>query len=355
MLRIGAIAPDPKTKIVINCAGRTRSIIGAQTLIDFGIANPVVALENGTQGWTLSGLDLEHGAGRRYADGIGVADIAVRKARARALAEAHGVAFVTVAEATAWLADAARTTYLLDVRTAEELAASAVPGFAHAPGGQLVQATDQWVGVKGARLVLLDEEGVRAPVIAGWLRQLGHEACVLQGGVAAAAQVARRQRKVVSGLPAPVATAPDALAEALRQGTAQVIDLRPAMSYRARHIPQARWSIRPRIAAAVADISKTVVLIADEPGVAALAALDLAEAGCKDVRLLAGGHEAWRAADLPVVATPDDPPDADCIDFLFFTHGRHEGNAEAARQYLAWEIGLVGQVDAQERGVFRIT
>ena len=57
---------------------------------------------------------------------------------------------------------------------------------------------------------------------------------------------------------------------------------------------------------------------------------------------------------LPVVATPDDPPDADCIDFLFFTHGRHEGNAEAARQYLAWEIGLIAQLDAQERGVFRI-
>ena len=355
VLRIGAIAPDPKTKIVINCAGRTRSIIGAQTLIDFGIANPVVALENGTQGWTLAGLDLEQGASRRHADGIAAADLSARKARARALAEVHGVAFVTAAEAKGWLADASRTTYLLDVRTAEELAASAVPGFAHAPGGQLVQATDQWVGVKGARLVLLDEEGVRAPVNAGWLRQLGHEACVLQGGVAAAAQVARRQRKVVSGLPAPVATAPDALAEALRQGTAQVIDLRPAMSYRARHIPQARWSIRPLIANAVADTSKTIALVADERGVAALAALDLAEHGCRDIRLLEGGPEAWRNAGLPVVATPDDPPDADCIDFLFFTHGRHEGNAEAARQYLAWEIGLVGQVDAQERGVFRIT
>ncbi len=122
------------------------------------------------------------------------ADLAARKARARALAETHGVAFVTAADAKAWLADPKRTTYLLDVRTAEEFAASAVPGFAHAPGGQLVQATDQWVGVKGARLVLIDEEGVRAPVIAGWLRQLGHEASVLQGGVAAAAAVAWPQR-----------------------------------------------------------------------------------------------------------------------------------------------------------------
>ncbi len=355
VLRIGDIAPDPKTKIVVNCAGRTRSIIGAQILIDFGIANPVYALENGTQGWTLAGLTLENGASRRYADQAGGADMAARKARARAFAQSHGVSFVTAAQTKAWLADASCTTYLLDGRTAEELAASAVPGFAHAPGGQLVQATDQWVGVKGARLVLLDADEVRAPVIAGWLRQLGHEACVLQGGVAAATQVASAQRKAVSGPQAPAAIAPAALHDALRNGTAQVIDLRPAMSYRAGHIPQARWSIRPRLANVVAQGgAKVVVLVADEPAVAALAALDLAEAGCADVRLLAGGHEAWRAAGLPVVATPDDPADADCIDFLFFTHGRHEGNAEAARQYLAWEIGLIAQLDVQERGAFRI-
>jgi 3-mercaptopyruvate sulfurtransferase SseA len=115
------------------------------------------------------------------------------------------------------------------------------------------------------------------------------------------------------------------------------------------------WSIRPRIAAAVPDPTKTVVLIVDdELDVAALAAMDLAEAGVHDVRLLAGGHEAAGAAGLPVVSTPDKPGDADCIDFLFFTHGRHEGNADAARQYLAWEVALVAQLDAQERASFSV-
>jgi 3-mercaptopyruvate sulfurtransferase SseA len=88
--------------------------------------------------------------------------------------------------------------------------------------------------------------------------------------------------------------------------------------------------------------------------VAALAAIDLAEAGAKDVRLLAGGHEAWRSAGLPVAASAQSPTDAECIDFVFFTHGRHEGNEAAARAYLAWEIGLVDRLDSQERGVFRI-
>jgi hypothetical protein len=86
--------------------------------------------------------------------------------------------------------------------------------------------------------------------------------------------------------------------------------------------------------------------------IAALAAIDLGEAGFQDVRLLAGGHDAARRMGLPVVASPDNPADADCLDFLFFTHRRHEGDQTAARQYLAWEIGLIDQLDAQERGAF---
>ena len=77
------------------------------------------------------------------------ADAAALEARRAELAAAHGAAFVAPARPTGWLADASRTTYLLDVRTPEEFAAHAVPGFVHAPGGQLIQATDQWVGVAG--------------------------------------------------------------------------------------------------------------------------------------------------------------------------------------------------------------
>ena len=126
------------------------------------------------------------------------------------------------------------------------------------PGGQLVQAADQWIGVKGARIVLIDGEGVRAPVIASWLRQLGHEACVLAGGVAAA--LARPWPVIANPSPLPpTAISARELADALQRDAAVLIDLRSAMSYRAGHIAQARWSIRPRIAAAMVDVGKTVV------------------------------------------------------------------------------------------------
>jgi rhodanese-related sulfurtransferase len=360
-VRIASLVPDPKTKIVVNCAGRTRSIIGAQTLIDIGLPNPVYALENGTQGWFLAGLTLDHGAARRYGT-TPAKELGPLRARVRALAEARGVSLVSAGEVADWLADRARTTYLLDVRAPEEIAASAVPGFAAAPGGQLVQATDQWIGTRGARIVLLDAEEVRAPMTAQWLRQLGHEAYVLAGGVGAAAPLAALRNVAATCWTDPDPIAPSELAARLGDGSARLIDLRPSMGYRKEHIAGATWSIRPRIAAALADAGsvpgsasgQTVVLVADEPGLAALAAVDLAEAGVRDIRLLAGDLVAARAAGLPVVATPDTPDDADSIDFLFFTHDRHDGNAAAARQYLAWELGLLDQLDDQERSIFSV-
>jgi rhodanese-related sulfurtransferase len=350
VLRIRDIAPDPETKIVVNCAGRTRSIIGAQTLIDFGVPNPVYALENGTQGWFLAGLELARNADRRY--GEARAETEVQRSQAQRFAQACGAPSVAASAAHAWLADPTRTTYLVDVRTAEEFAADGLAGFVHALGGQLVQATDQWVGVRGARIVLYDREAVRAPVIAGWLRQLGHEAYWLADGAASSSFVWRRSDAGVEPR-VPPSISVDEAAPALRAGAATVLDLRPGMAYRKGHIAGAAWAIRPKIGPERPPAG-TIILVADEPDLAALAALDLAEAGLKDIRLLAAGHAAWCAAGLPVETSPDRPTDAECIDFLFFTHDRHDGNAEAARQYLAWEIGLLAQLDDQERGVFRL-
>lgn len=347
-LRIGGIVPSPRTRIVVNCAGRTRSIIGAQTLIDFGVPNEVVALENGTQGWFLAGQEVQKGADKRYPAGATGSELEKRRERARALMKERGIREVDAATVAGWLADATRSTFVLDVRTAEEFKADALPGSVHAEGGQLIQATDQWVGVKGARLVLLDSEGVRAPMVAAWLVQLGHDAVVLAGGTASGLVVMRPAGKADATLPRLATITPAELAGM----TATLLDLRASATYQAGHIPGAKWSIRPRITVH-AKAEGPIVLVGEEP-VARAAAHDLAAAGAKDIRLLAGGVEAWRKTGQPLATSADTPPDAERIDFIFHTHRRHDGDAEAARAYLAWEVGLVPQLDAQERGSFRI-
>jgi len=362
-LRIDAIVPDPKTRIVVNCAGRTRSIIGAQTLIDLGIPNEVVALENGTQGWFLAGYENERGASRKYPQpSLSGEKLAERRARAAAHAARCGVRAATAADVRAWLADASRTTYLLDVRTAEEVAAQPIAGFVHAPGGQLQQATDQWVGVKGARIVLADGEGVRAPMVAAWLCQLGHEAFVLEDrdnaqSIGASIPAGRRPRgpEMLKARAQELhAVTPQGLSALLWSGGAVALDLRASQDYREGHVPGSTWAIRPRIAQAVTDVAQPVVLIADNAEIAAAASLDLTELGVKEISVLAGGAKAWRADGQSLNSTPDNPPDSDRIDFVFHTHQRHDGNVEAARAYLAWEVDLVERLDDQERGVFRI-
>jgi rhodanese-related sulfurtransferase len=178
VLRAQQIAHDPDTLIIVNCAGRTRSIIGTQSLINAGLPNKVVALRNGTIGWTLAGQDLQRGAERRAKIG----SVGDAKARARAVAYKAGVRHIAPADAALLASDAARTLYRFDVRSAEEYAAGHVPGFRHYPGGQLVQETDMAAPVRGARILLADNIGPRADMTASWLSQMSWEVYVLDGG-----------------------------------------------------------------------------------------------------------------------------------------------------------------------------
>ena len=182
--RVHDLVADPETPVVVNCAGRTRSIIGAQSLINAGLPNPVMALENGTMGWQLAGLTLDHGQDRR-APVPSVAGLEKAKAAAAGVAERFGVRRITMEGLADWQAEAeVRTLYLLDVRTPEEFEAGHLPGSRSAPGGQLVQASDEYLGVLGARIVLIDDTGVRATMTASWLLQMGWtEVAVLEGGL----------------------------------------------------------------------------------------------------------------------------------------------------------------------------
>jgi rhodanese-related sulfurtransferase len=185
VLRAGRAAPDPETTIIVNCAGRTRSIIGTQSLINAGVANKVLALRNGTIGWTLAGQNLEHGADRR--GGIGLFEAA--NTNARDVAYRAGVRHLGIEEAVAMQGQTHRTLYRFDVRAAEEYAAGHIAGFRHYPGGQLVQEIDMAAPVRGARILLTDDKSVRADMTASWLAQMGWESYVLDGGYDRALEV----------------------------------------------------------------------------------------------------------------------------------------------------------------------
>jgi rhodanese-related sulfurtransferase len=178
VLRAGEAAPNPETTIVVNCAGRTRSIIGTQSLINAGVPNKVVALRNGTIGWTLAKHTLERSAIRRG----GIGTYANANANARDVAYRAGVRRIGVDDLARLQAQHTRTLYRFDVRDAEEFSAGHIAGFRHYPGGQLVQEIDMAAPVRGARIVLTDSLSIRAEMTASWLAQMGWEIFVLDGG-----------------------------------------------------------------------------------------------------------------------------------------------------------------------------
>lgn len=342
---------DTETPVVINCAGRTRSIIGAQTLSWLGIKNPVYALENGTQGWRLAGLSLEHGSKRYYPQET-KADTSLGTA-ARQVAESHGAAAIDESTLNDWLVDEQRTTFVFDIRTEEEYREDGPAGAVHAPGGQLIQASDHWVGVQGARVVLIDDDECRAPVVASWLSLMGVDVAWLRGGKESWGSLRNVTGQAESNLLL-TALREVELAEALNLETL-ILDARPSMQYRQGHLPGSRWVNRSLLNEQLTDIDfqRRIVIVADKKHAACLA-IELKAQGFNNIGWLVPALEDWGSKGVTLESTPEKPDDDSCIDFLFFVHDRHDGNLEASRRYLAWETGLLAQLDDQERSTFTI-
>jgi len=342
--RVPGMLARPSTTVVVNCAGRTRSILGAESLRRAGLPNRVVALRNGTMGWELAGFTCNRGRDERYAAGT-PADAAETLSRARRFAEGVGVRWTDRAGLAAMQAEAGRSTYLLDVRDPAEFAAGHVPGSASAPGGQLVQATDGWVAVRGARIVLVDDTGTRAAMTAGWLRQLGGwEVFVLTDGLQGPLETGAVTPRLPDALrPEIPRVAPDAV----RAGAVAVVDLARSLAFRAGHIPGAIWGVRTRLDAVLPRLpaGRPVAVAAPSPDLAALGAAELRALGVAEVAVLEGGTAAWQAAGFALESGRTDPPDAACIDAYLRPYDRNSGVEDAMRAYLAWEIDLVHAVE----------
>ncbi|AOJ15752.1 rhodanese-related sulfurtransferase [Burkholderia vietnamiensis] len=359
VLRVRALAPNPATQVVVNCAGRTRSIIGTQSLINAGLPNPVAALRNGTIGWTLAGQTLEHGAARRFPDDVEPAQRDAARRAARAVAERAGVPRITLTELAA-LDEPGRTLYRFDVRTPEEYEAGHLPGFLGTPGGQLVQETDHHAAVRGARIVLADDDGVRADMTASWLAQMGWDVRVLEPVDPAAFSERGQPPRAVPAAPQAAEVAPATLGGWLREagaGEIAIVDVTTSANYVKRHIPGAWFVVRAQLRDALRAIppAQRYVFTCGSSLLARFAADDaraLLPASAA-ISVLTGGTAAWIDAGLPL-----EHGDTHLASPRVDRYRRpYEGtdNASAAMQaYLDWEYGLVEQLKRDGTHHFRV-
>lgn len=360
VLRFADLVPSDDIPVVVSCAGRTRGIMGAQTLISAGVPNPVYSLVGGTQGWKLYGEQVENGQDTSTYDGS-QEGLSIGQHRARALADRLNIRRIDLASLSAWRRESDRTTYLFDVRPPQEFRQRHLPGTVNVPGGQLIQTLDRWASVRGARIVLVDDLGARADVTAYWLAQLGWEVAVLDDALLASAFEVQWPDITPAVVQHHANRWPETIspeqAKPLLEAGAQAIDVGHSADYQQSRIHNAVWSNRSRLhtlpcAALVADV---LLIFGAEEVANRLAARDLIERHPeKTVFPVQGTASDWRAAGLPVDDEPVTLPEVSRIDFLFWLHQRHTGNAEQSQAYLNWEESLVCTLATPENAGFHL-
>jgi rhodanese-related sulfurtransferase len=355
-LRVRALAPEPGTTVVVNCAGRTRSIIGTQSLINAGLPNRVVALRNGTIGWTLAGFDLDRGQARRAPD-VAPETAAEAEAAAWAVADRAGVGRIGRGQPP-WRRDGGRTVYRFDVRTPDEYDGGHRPGFRSAPGGQLVQETDWYAPVRGALVVLDGDGGGRAAMTASWLAQMGWDVAVDVDGddggdggdrnaAGPTATAAAEEAGRAAAPDVPLATAA-MVADWLQDGRTAVVDVDTSRRYLAGHLPGAAWALRaglarPELLDRLGRLER-LVLTSSDGYLAAWAAADLsASAGPTRVLALAGGTDGWARSGGRLELGQGEML-SPALDVYRRPYEGTDVDPAVMQAYLDWEYGLVGQL-----------
>ena len=334
---------DETTPVIVSCAGRTRSIIGAQTLRDAGIANPVMSLEDGAMGWKLAGGELDSGPENEPQLTVGVEARGRAAERARRLAEARGIAMIDESDLASYRRDAGRCTYLFDVRTPSEFETGHRAGFRSVAGGQLLQELTQRVAVHGARIVLLDEDGVEAILTAHWLDQMGFEPCVLASGLVGQHLVTDDAVELLVD-PAPSEPVSWHAIGPETEAGAVVIDCSSSRTYRKGHMPGSVHCVRSELVAGLESVApERLIFTSDDGEVARLAAGDAVRAGRSAAHLM-GGNAAWRAAGQPWT---DDSPSylVEPNDIWAKPYETSTEDPDSMRRYLEWEVELLETVD----------
>lgn len=352
VFRVPALLPDEKTPIVINCAGRTRSIIGAQSLRNAGIKNPIFALKNGTMGWQLAKFSTVSGRTNIAPQPEGP-DIVVAQQCANQVQETFGVRTISVDQLKAFRSESNRTTYVFDVRLGDDFESGHLPGSTHAPGGQLVQATDTYAAVRNARLVLVDQHRVQSVMSAHWLQQMGWDVYVLDASIELFTET--------GGVPSMPLNMNDSwtltvsaaeLNTSLIGEQCSVVDVGESYWYREGRIPGSYYSMRTHLSTSLTRFryDDNLVFCCTDGRFSPFAAADAVRMGFVNVTYLDGGRSAWRRAGLPTERIGEDTDD--CVlsatdDMWYPPWARKEGVDEAIMQYLTWETGLLDPVSRE--------
>jgi rhodanese-related sulfurtransferase len=342
------LVPDPSTKVVVNCMSATRGILGGLSLRAAGVPNDVYVLHHGTRGWLLDGFELETNASR-FPGPLSTAALAKATAWATRIADDAGLLRIDSTTLARWRADDHRTTSVFDVRSETEYEAGHLAGARNAPYGTIVMSPDQFFATLKARIVLMDDDTVRATVTALWLAQMGWgEVAILVDGLRDGELETGPEPKAPTGLDR--VSVPEVSARELeaiqKKSPVRIIDVGLSDNYVAGHIPGAVWCSRVALDRLFRDAAHDgpTVLTSEKGVLARLAANDLDMSIAPSVSVLTGGNMAWREAGFTLSA--GDAYFASPRDDHWLASSERPGDMrQNVLDYLAWEETLLDDIE----------
>ncbi len=345
---------DDDATVVVNCAGRTRSIIGTRVLQRMGFPK-VYGLKNGTSGWVLAGYQLERAADRTSLPDVSPEGLAAAEAYADEVASDDGVRYLGTQALQAMMSRRDQETiYLVDVRSREEYEKGHIPGFRWFPGGQAVQRSDEAVVVHNSIVVFACDRKARATLTASWYRQMGfQEVYAVDGGTTAwSAAGLDLEEGTPDETPFGLAEARSKVSiaspERLNSSTPPLtIFVGTSQDFAQGHVPGSRWVPRGWLEVQIGDIASSeeapIAVTCADGCASILAGATLKDLGYGDVLVMDGGMAAWRRAGLPeetglsgVMAPP--------TDVVILGVDR---NPAEMMNYLRWETDLGGKYAGQ--------
>lgn len=351
LLRVLSLDLEPDKEIIVHCAGRTRAIIGAQTLVDSGQFKSVRALENGTPGWEFEGYSLVRGDVEQIALPERLTDSSARLSKE--ILEKWNIEKLDQKSLQNWISGEG-TRYLLDVRSIEEFKIGHLHGSTHAPGGQLIQTTERHLPVRNAHVTLIDSDGIRAVTTAVWLRRMGWKKVSVY-------QIT--DDELIEGVASQFVidedewiTAEEIIKHQTSGDDLVICDLRASYQYRRNHILGSAFLTRENLADDIEAVNekKLIVLLVDNLDYGAITLRDLHKLG-RTAKLLRGGIASWVENGLPMdnksqwmLSRPVDcyldPEHFDDLQLRI-----RENHA-----YLNWEIALIDHIVGEPAAQFEL-
>ncbi|MBL6595952.1 MAG: hypothetical protein ISP43_03865 [Candidatus Puniceispirillum sp.] len=331
LANISALKSTGKISL-LHCAGRTRSIIGAFTLMASGYDGPFAVFRGGTQAWQLDGYEREHNANRLFAADHEATDAVAGFLRRWQIPSAR-----VSADAIAAYADTKQSGLLFDVSDDAATGQPLAHGIIKISGTNLIQQTDRSIARYHVPVTLFDQgSGSRAAFAAFWLRAMGFFVSIVYLDAPLKPVDTVNPAINHSGITHHLAAITDL--DQWQKDAVPLYDFRPSTAFKTGHIANSQWQ---NISAILGQkpAATPVAIIAACPETGSIIQDCLDRHGWQ-----IAGLYVWNASDIAPQRLATGGLDLPLDESALFA-GRHHGVLTDAHDYLAWEENLPAEIE----------